>query len=131
VTLSGVSAVSVWGFSLSQRGFGCGVVVSVVLGFGSLLWAQAPSETAPAKPLPPGPVQAKIKAACTQCHNASRITEQHLTAKQWSDQLDKMVGLGAEVQDTDREAILRYLTKNFGPIKGVKSAVKKAGDGAN
>ena len=31
--------------------------------------------TAQTKPLPPGPMQAKVKAACTQCHNAARITE--------------------------------------------------------
>jgi len=77
------------------------------------------------KPLPPGPVQAKVKAACTQCHNAARITEQHLTRQEWSTELDKMVGLGAEVQDADRAALLNYLSKNFGPEKVSKSAPKK------
>ena len=86
--------------------------------------AQAPSK--PGKPLPPGPMQAKVKAACTQCHNTTRITEQHLTRQQWSDQLDKMEGLGAVVPDSDRNAILAYLTKNFGPPKGGgKTSVKK------
>ena len=90
-----------------------------------LVSAQAPS--APGKPLPPGPMQAKVKAACTQCHNATRITEQHLTRKQWSDQLDKMEGLGAVVPESDRNEFLAYLTKNFGPGKGGgKTAVKKA-----
>lgn len=89
--------------------------------------AQAPSE--PGKPLPPGPMQAKIKAACTQCHNTTRITEQHLTRQQWSGELEKMEGLGAVVPDADRGAILAYLTKNFGPPKGGgKTAVKKASD---
>lgn len=92
--------------------------------------AQAPS--APGKPLPPGPMQAKIKAACTQCHNATRITEQHLTRQQWSDQLDKMEGLGAVIAESDRNALLAYLTKNFGPPKGGgKTAVKKATSAAN
>ena len=72
-------------------------------------------------------MQAKVKAACTQCHNATRITEQHLTRKQWSDQLDKMEGLGAVVPESDRNAILAYLTNNVGPGKGGgKTAVKKA-----
>jgi hypothetical protein len=98
--------------------------------FVSLVSAQAPS--APGKPLPPGPMQAKVKAACTQCHNASRITEQRLTAKQWSDELDKMEGLGAVVSESDRNAMLAYLTKNFGPPKGGgKTAVKKATGGTN
>ncbi|HYU47744.1 MAG TPA: hypothetical protein VEK84_16405 [Terriglobales bacterium] len=92
--------------------------------------AQAPA--APGKPLPPGPMQAKLKAACTPCHNASRITEQHLTRKQWSWQLDKMEDLGAVILESDRNEMLEYLTKNFGPAKGgAKTAGKKSGSGAN
>ena len=71
-------------------------------------------------------MQAKIKAACTQCHNASRIAEQHLTRQQWSDELNKMEGLGAVIPGSDRNAMLAYLTKNFGPGKSGKTAVKKA-----
>jgi len=91
--------------------------------------AQAPSE--PAKPLPPGPMQAKVKATCTQCHNTSRITEQHLTRKEWSQKLEKMEGLGAVIPDADRNGMLNYLAKNFGPEKGTKSVPKKSGTGAN
>lgn len=105
------------------------LLASVVLGS-----AQAPS--APGKPLPPGPMQAKVKAGCTSCHNVSRITEQHLTRQQWSDELIKMEGLGAVIADADRDAILNYLTKNFGPEKGSdkgedKPAEKKSGSAAN
>jgi hypothetical protein len=74
-------------------------------------------------------MQAKVKAACTQCHNTTRITEQHLTRQEWSDQLEKMEGLGAVIADDGRAAMLNYLTKNFGPGKGAaaKSAGKKSG----
>ena len=71
-------------------------------------------------------MQAKVKATCTQCHNASRITEQHLSRQEWSTELDKMVALGAEVPDADRAALLNYLSKNFGPEKSGKSGVKKS-----
>jgi hypothetical protein len=73
-------------------------------------------------------MQAKVKATCTQCHNASRITEQHLTRQEWSAQLDKMVALGAEVQDADRAALLNYLSKNFGPQKAGKATPKKSAE---
>jgi hypothetical protein len=89
----------------------------------ALAFAQAPSE--PGKPLPPGPMQAKIKAACTQCHNTTRITEQHMSREEWSKQLEKMEGLGAVIPDADRNAFLNYLTKNFGPQKGAPKAAKK------
>lgn len=86
------------------------------------VFAQAPE--APGKPLPPGPMEPKVKAACTQCHNTARITEQHFSRVKWSDELDKMEGLGAAVADSDRDAFLDYLTKNFGPEKGAKNPPK-------
>jgi len=87
--------------------------------------AQAPSS--PGKPLPTGPMQAKVKAECTQCHTTDRITEQHLTRDEWSQKLEKMEGLGAVIPDADRDGILAYLAKNFGPQKGTKNAPKKSG----
>jgi hypothetical protein len=43
-----------------------------------------------------------------------------------------MEGLGAVIPDDDREAMLDYLTKNFGPTKGAaKPAEKKSGTAAN
>jgi len=55
-----------------------------------------------------------------------------MTRKQWSDELDKMEGLGAVIPDADRNAFLSYLTKNFGPEKGVtKDAVKKSGNASD
>jgi hypothetical protein len=108
--------------------------LSVIFLFASLIPAGAQAPSAPGKPLPPGPMQAKVKAACTSCHNTSRITEQHLTRQQWSVQLQKMEGLGAIVSDSDRDAMLNYLAKNFGPAKGAKpaaSATKKSGSGAD
>jgi len=71
-------------------------------------------------------MRAKITAACTQCHNTTRISEQHLTRQQWSDQLDKMEGLGAVIPEGDRDGFLAYLTKNFGPPKdGGKTEAKR------
>ncbi len=106
------------------------ILTAIVL-FASISLASAQAPSAPGKPLPPGPMQAKVKAGCTQCHNTSRITEQHLTRPQWSDELDKMEGLGAVIPDADRDSILNYLAKNFGPEKGAKSAVKKSGSATN
>jgi hypothetical protein len=101
--------------------------------FASIFLASA---QAPRNPLPPGPEQAKVKAACTSCHNATNLTKQHLTRRQWSDQLAKMESLGAVIPDSDRNAFLNYLTKNFGPKKAAakdaaKTATKKSGSAAD
>jgi hypothetical protein len=124
-TLSGSSAVNAGEFRVFERF----LLVSFVFLPAALLIAQAPS--APGKPLPPGPMQAKVKASCTSCHNAARVTEQHLTRQQWSDQLEKMEGLGAVIPDGDRDAMLSYLTKNFGPEKGASKAAPKKSGGAD
>jgi hypothetical protein len=76
------------------------------------------------KTLPPGPMQAKVKAACTQCHTAAKITSQHRTRDEWDKQLDKMIGLGAVVPDEDRKGFVNYLTKNFGPGSKLKTVQK-------
>jgi hypothetical protein len=113
-----------WGIGLLQRRF----VSLFLFVWTSLAGAQAPS--APGRPLPPGPLQAKVKATCTQCHNTARITEKRLTRQQWSDELDKMEGLGAVIPESDRGAILAYLAKNLGPVKGAaKSASAKGAEG--
>ena len=107
------------------------VLPAIVL-FVSVVLASAQAPSAPGKPLLPGPTQPKIKAACTQCHNATRITEQHMTRQQWSGELEKMEGLGAVIPDADRNPFLNYLTKNFGPEKGAaKTAAKKSGSTAD
>ena len=99
-----------------------------ILLFASIIPARAQAPAAPGKPLPPEPMQAKVKAACTQCHNTSRITEQHLTRQEWFAQFEKMEGLGAVIPDADRDAMLNYLVKNFGPQKG---AARKSASPAN
>jgi hypothetical protein len=99
-----------------------------ILLFASIIPASAQAPAAPGKPLPPGPMRAKVKAACTQCHNTSRITEQHLTRQEWAAQFEKMEGLGAVIPDADRDAMLNYLVRNFGPPKG---AAKKSASTAN
>jgi len=110
-------AVTAWGYNLLARVF----LPVVLFSFLSLAGAQT-------KPLPPGPMQAKVKATCTQCHNASRITEQHLSRQEWSTELDKMTSLGADIQHADRAALLNYLSKNFGPEKAGKGAPKKSAE---
>jgi hypothetical protein len=100
--------------------------------FTSIVLASAQAPSVPGKPLPPGPMRARIKATCTQCHNTSRITEQHLTRQQWSSELEKMEGLGAVIPDSERTAFLNYLTANFGPQKDPpKAAAKTSASSSN
>jgi hypothetical protein len=112
---------------LFQRVFPAIFVFASVLAV-SVVLSSAQAPTTPGKPLPPGPMAAKVKGACTTCHNVSRITEQHLSRPRWSDELDKMEGLGAVIADADRAPMLDYLTANFGPEKGEGKPEPKKSD---
>jgi len=74
------------------------------------IWAQAPD-------LPPGPLQAKARTACTECHDAGIIVQQRLSRAAWTREVDKMRGWGALVALEDREAFIDYFAANFGVDK--------------
>ena len=63
--------------------------------------------------LPPGPMRAKIKTTCLECHNSRIIVQQRLTQIAWTKEVDKMIKWGAVVDPDDREAFIGYLSANF------------------
>lgn len=73
--------------------------------------------------LPAGPIQAKVRTACTECHDASIIRQQRLSEKVWTKELDKMIKWGALVDPADRTAFIEYLSLNFPPDKPSEPAV--------
>lgn len=86
-------------------------VALLSLCFLPLLRAQSPAD------LPPGPIQAKVRTACLECHDASIITQQRLSKAAWTKEVDKMVKWGALVAPDDRDAFIDYLSMNFPPDK--------------
>jgi hypothetical protein len=67
--------------------------------------------------LPPGPMQAKVRTACMECHESRIILQQRLSKKVWTKEVDKMIKWGAVVDPADRDAFIDYLSVNFGPDK--------------
>ena len=65
--------------------------------------------------LPPGPAKAIADHVCLNCHSADMLRQQRLTEKQWGNELTKMAGWGSEVKESEKDELLRYLAKNFGP----------------
>jgi hypothetical protein len=64
--------------------------------------------------LPAGAMQAKATTACTECHESRIILQQRLSKATWTKELDKMVKWGAVVDPQDRDALIDYLSTNFG-----------------
>jgi len=83
------------------------VFVTVLsVGLLPLLRAQSPQ-------LPPGAIEPKVSAACTECHESRIISQQRLTKAAWGKEVDKMIKWGAVVDSGDRDAFVEYLSTNF------------------
>jgi hypothetical protein len=64
--------------------------------------------------LPAGSMQQKATAACLECHEARIILQQRLSKATWTKEVDKMVKWGAALEPDDRDALIEYLSTNFG-----------------
>jgi cytochrome c5 len=66
-------------------------------------------ENAAMDSLPPGPGKDLLVRACTSCHAASLMTQQHKSAEEWVKTVDKMVGWGAPLAADQKQALIAYL----------------------
>jgi hypothetical protein len=104
------SSSSLWAFGLAILAM-AGIVVPLAAG------AQKPSPAKPTADLPSGAIEAKATTACTECHEARIILQQRLSKPAWAKEVDKMIKWGAVVDPQDRDALIDYLSENFGPDK--------------
>jgi hypothetical protein len=97
----------------------CTAVLAVlVLAGAGMLAPWTSSQTASSQPtgdLPVGAMRAKATAACTECHEVRIILQQRLSKATWTREVDKMTKWGALVDASDRDALIDYLSANFGP----------------
>jgi hypothetical protein len=78
--------------------------------------------------LPAGAMQAKATTACLECHEARIILQQRLSKAAWTKEVDKMVKWGAVVDANDHDALIDYLSTNFGPDQPAYEAPRTAAD---
>jgi len=79
------------------------------------LWSQSPPKQTLNEHLPSGSMHDKAVTACTECHEARILVQQRLSKAAWTKEVDKMVKWGALVEANDRDALIEYLSGNFGP----------------
>ncbi len=83
--------------------------------FLTILLAVLPMPGTQFKQLPNGPGKAEVEAACYQCHAADLLAQQRLTEKQWTASVEKMIRWGATVPPEQKDVIVRYLARHYGP----------------
>lgn len=90
------------------------VIVSVLIALSAATLIAAENRTSANHGLPPGAMQQKATTACLECHEARIILQQRLSKAAWTKEVDKMVSWGAVVDGKDRDALIDYLSANFG-----------------
>ena len=66
--------------------------------------------------LPEGPGKKEVLAICRDCHDLDTVTSENRTRDGWKKTIAKMGERGAEGTDEQFDAVIAYLTKNFGRI---------------
>src|SRR5579864_5666932 len=90
------------------------VIVGVLIALSSPALISAQNSAKLNEELPAGAMQQKATTACLECHEARIIVQQRLSKAVWTKEVDKMVKWGAVVDADDRDALIDYLSGNFG-----------------
>jgi hypothetical protein len=86
-----------------------------MIAFLFLILAALPMPGTRFQQLPEGAGKAEVEAACYACHSADIVVQQRLTPKQWTATVDKMIRWGVEAKEPERQRMIDYLSKHFGP----------------
>jgi quinoprotein glucose dehydrogenase len=78
-----------------------------------------------------GTGKAETARLCTECHSIEQATSLRQGRAGWAETISKMVDLGAEGSDQDFAQVLNYLSRFYGPRRGVTERTPEITAGAN
>jgi competence protein ComEA len=84
-----------------------------------------------AQNLPDGPGKEVLLKICRDCHDLDTVTVDNRTKEGWQKTVAKMGDRGAEGTDEEFEAVVAYLTKNFGRINVNKATAEEIATALN
>jgi competence ComEA-like helix-hairpin-helix protein len=78
----------------------------------------SPQSAAPQSPAKTAddPGAALMTRLCSDCHEATRVTEMRRTRPDWEDVINKMIEKGATGSDKEFEAVFGYLVRTYGKV---------------
>ncbi len=56
-----------------------------------------------------------VDERCSVCHNTDRIKQAHKDQTQWDQTVSRMIEHGAKLTDAEKQALIEYLAKTYGP----------------
>lgn len=57
---------------------------------------------------------ALIETRCASCHGAAKVTQTRKDKRQWEKTVNRMVGKGAQLTDTEKALLIAYLAEHHG-----------------
>ncbi len=82
-----------------------------------------------AQDLPDGPGKDTLKKVCLDCHDLDIVLQENRTRENWKKTVVQMGERGASGTDEEYEAVVNYLTKNFGRINVNKATAEEIASG--
>ena len=56
-----------------------------------------------------------LEARCTTCHGLAQVTSASKTEAEWLSTVDRMIGLGATLNEAEKSTLVSYLAEMYGP----------------
>jgi len=91
---------------MSIRKYAVLVTVMALTALSPALLAQDPKEAEG---------KALFNERCHACHELSTITVKSSTSEEWNEVVTRMISYGAQVTEPEKEKIVTYLAKTYGP----------------
>ena len=57
--------------------------------------------------------KALVEERCTKCHDLKRVESAKKTREEWQANVERMVGLGAELDEAEQQAVIDYLGETY------------------
>ena len=57
--------------------------------------------------------KALTEERCTKCHDLKRVESAQKTRDEWQANVERMVGLGAELDEDEQQAVIDYLAETY------------------
>ena len=77
-----------------------------------------------AQGFPDGPGKQVVQEACSVCHGTEVITSMRRSKAEWTETVEDMVSRGAPLMEGEREIVVEYLSRNFGPDKAADTGAR-------
>ena len=76
---------------------------------------EVPSTEAPATEEAPAALDGKslLEERCTRCHDLGRVERAKKTEEEWKTTVERMVGKGAQLDQTEQELVIKYLAEAY------------------